>query len=146
MDFKESTPEVDFGKILYGGQYDENIENNIKITEKSPEMKVYYPKMTRNTLSVFEYAGVITKLAKYLAGLPSLEKFTDEVEMNQLINPAEMAFKLLDEGKVDAILNRGYELVTFSTLKVKKQWKNMIINYFKGHHESITNEVLKLME
>ena len=137
---------MDFGKVLYGGEYDEEIENNIKITEKSPEMEIYHPKITRDILSKFEYVGVITKLAKYLAGLPSVEKFTSNVEINQLMNPAELAFELLNEGKYDAILDRGYEKVSFSTLKAKKQWKDTILNYFKTHHNSITNEVIPMMK
>lgn len=95
---------------------------------------------------MFEYVGVITKLAKYLSNIPDIEKYVSDVEVNQLINPAELAFNLLNEGKFDAVLDRGYEKVSFSKLKVKPQWKDMITNYFKTHHDSITNEVLKMLD
>lgn len=147
---------MDFEKILYGGESSEQSteqssepkldESKIELSESKSEMEVYYPKITRDILSVYEYVGVITKLAKYLTNLPNIEKYVSDVELNQIINPAELAFKLLNEGRYDAILDRGYEKVTFSKLKIKPQWKDMISNYIKTHHDSINNEVLKMME
>ena len=134
-------------KLLYGGE--DNIqlkENNcnesyVKNNQES-NVEVYYPKITRETLSIYEYVGVITKLAKYLNSLTDLNKYLLDVEVNQVINPAELAFNLLNDGKFDAIIDRGYELVTFSVLKVKKQWKDTISNYFKNQHDVIEREIL----
>lgn len=144
---------MDFEKILYGGDNENNIdenkidENKIELVDKETSMmKEYFPIMTRDTLSIFEYVGVITKLAKYLSSLKSLDKYISEVEVNQIINPAELAFNLINDGKYDAILDRGYERVTFSKMKVKQQWKDMITNYFKEQHEVVQHEVLETLD
>ena len=64
-------------KLLYGGeesiQLTENDDN--KNSLQSANVEVYYPKMTRETLSIYEYVGVITKLAKYLNSLVSSNRF-----------------------------------------------------------------------
>lgn len=136
-------------KLLYGGeesiQLTENDDNN-KNSQQSANVEVYYPKMTRETLSIYEYVGVITKLAKYLNTLTNLDKYLPDIEVNQIINPSELAFNLLNDGKFDAIIDRGYELVTFSVLKVKKQWKDTISNYFKNQHDTIEKEVLEPLD
>lgn len=135
-------------KILYGGE--ENIqltENDVnKNSVQSANVEVYYPKMTRETLSIYEYVGVITKLAKYLNSLTNLDKYLPDIEVNQIINPSELAFNLLNDGKFDAVIDRGYELVTFSVLKIKKQWKDTISNYFKNQHDTIEKEILGPLE
>ena len=138
-------------KLLYGGedsiQLKENNKNENSIgNEQSATMEVYYPKITRETLSIYEYVGVITKLAKYLNSLTSLDKYLSDIEVNQVINPAELAFNLLNDGKFDAVIDRGYELVTFSVLKIKKQWKDTISNYFKNQHNTIEKEILAPLE
>lgn len=151
MDFEIKS----LSKLLYGEGVDdklddESIDNqhNVKLHENNSktEVEVYYPRMTRNTLSIFEYVGVITKLAKYLNSLTNLDKYLSDIEVNQIINPAELAFNLLNDGKFDAVIDRGYELVTFSTLKVKKQWKETISNYFKQQHETVEQEILKPLD
>lgn len=144
-------------KLLYGGdeniQLKENSSSNTNDTAtdtatdtNATTMEVYYPKMTRETLSIYEYVGVITKLAKYLNSLTSLDKYLSDIEVNQIINPSELAFNLLNDGKFDAVIDRGYELVTFSKLKIKKQWKDTISNYFKNQHDIVEKEILKPLE
>ena len=92
-------------KLLYGGdeniQLKENSSSNTNDTAtdtatdtNTTTMEVYYPKMTRGTLSIYEYVGVITKLAKYLNSLTSLDKYLSDIEVNQIINPSELAFNL----------------------------------------------------
>ena len=151
MDFEiKSLSKLLYGKGVNDKSDDESIDNqhNVKLHENNPktEVEVYYPRMTRNTLSIFEYVGVITKLAKYLNSLTNLDKYLSDIEVNQIINPAELAFNLLNDGKFDAVIDRGYELVTFSTLKVKKQWKETISNYFKQQHETVEQEILKPLD
>lgn len=106
-------------------------------------MEVYEPHITRETLSIYEYVAVITKLAKYLFSLMDIDKYIDEVELNQVVNPSELAFNLLNDGKFDAVIDRGYEKVTFSKLKVREQWKETIRNYFNYRHQVMEEEVLK---
>ena len=107
------------------------------------EVEVYEPRITRETLSIYEYVAVITKLAKYLFSLMDIDKYIDEVELNQVVNPSELAFNLLNDGKFDAVIDRGYEKVTFSKLKVREQWKETIRNYFNYRHQVMEEEVLK---
>ena len=78
--------------------------------------------------------------------MTDLDKYLTSIEVNQIINPAELAFNLLNDGKFDAIIDRGYELVTFSTLKVRKQWKDTISNYFKSQHDTIEREILQPLD
>lgn len=133
--------------MIYGSaKSEENKEDNVNIVNKSnPDsvIETYSPNITRETLSLYEYVSVITKLAKYLNTLTNLDKYVDDVEVNQIINPAELAFNLLNDNKFDAIIDRGYEKVTFSKLKIKQQWKDTISNYFKSQHDAIENEILK---
>ena len=136
-------------KLLYGGEEDsvQLTENDVNKNSSQPaDVEIYYPKMTRETLSIYEYVGVITKLAKYLNSLTNLDKYLPDIEVNQIINPSELAFNLLNDGKFDAIIDRGYERVTFSVLKVKKQWKDTISNYFKNQHDTIENEILSPLD
>ena len=107
------------------------------------EIEVYEPHITRETLSIYEYVAVITKLAKYLFSLMDIAKYIDEVELNQVVNPSELAFNLLNDGKFDAVIDRGYEKVTFSKLKIREQWKETIRNYFNYQHQVMDEEVLK---
>ena len=78
MDFEiKSLSKLLYGKGVEDKSDDESLDNqhNVKLHENNPktEVEVYYPRMTRNTLSIFEYVGVITKLAKYLNSLTNLD-------------------------------------------------------------------------
>ena len=132
-------------RMIYGGaKSEENKEDNVNIINNTNSViETYSPNITRETLSLYEYVSVITKLAKYLNTLTNLDKYVDDVEVNQIINPAELAFNLLNDNKFDAIIDRGYEKVTFSKLKIKQQWKDTISNYFESQHDAIENEILK---
>jgi hypothetical protein len=110
-------------------------------------MRVYKPRLTRNTISLFEYVAVITKLAKYIHSLPSLpdtvEEFAqDSVTINNIINPSELAWILLKKGVYNPIFDRGYEKVSFSELIINPTWDNLIENYFKSQHAAIQSELL----
>lgn len=116
-------------------------------TEKdiTPNLTVekYEPKITRPTMSIFEYAETHTKLAEYLASLKSIKNFVDDVEIHGNVNPTELAFHLLKEGKWDATLDRGYELVSYSKLKINPQWEQMIENYFNAQHKTQKEELFE---
>lgn len=120
----------------------DNLKETI-LENTTAELEDYEPHITRETLSIYEYVAVITKLAKYIFSLMDIDKYIKEVELNQVVNPSELAFNLLNDGKFDAIIDRGYEKVTFSKLKIREQWKETIRNYFKFQHQVIEEEVLK---
>jgi len=114
----------------------QNLTNNTVVEE-------YEPKITRPTISIYEYAEIHTMLADFIEPHTSIKDFTDEVEIKGTVNPAELAFYLLKEGKWNAVINRGYEKVSFSKLKINKQWSDTIENYFKEQHETHKRELFE---
>lgn len=108
----------------------------------APKVQVYKPHITRKNISIYEYAGLLTKLAKYLAGIPDINNYVDEPYINSIINPTELAFTLLENHKFDAILDRGYEKVSYSQLTVNENWKDMLREYFKDKNTAIKNEII----
>ena len=103
----------------------------------------YEPKLTRPTISIYEYARVHTMLADNIESQKSIKNFIDDVEVKGLINPLEIAFYLLLEGKWNATIDRGYEMVSYSKLKKNPQWESMIKHYFNEQHETQQNELFK---
>lgn len=147
------TSEIDaFAKLIYGGSKDEDIDDEsalpvtevTKVYDSSDEtVEVYKPKITRPTMSKFEFVRVCTAAAKYLYALPDLSAYIKTPEVNDLINPAELAFLLVTSGKLNATLDRlGYERVTMSELRINPIWIDIVRNYFNQRHESEHNEIL----
>jgi len=135
---------ANMSQSISGGDDDNESPPSSQSTRSTnSEVEVYYPKITRDMIGLYEYVGVITKLAKYLYDLPDLSKYLNDLEVNSLINESELAFQLLDSGKMDAIIDRGYEKVTFSVLKVRPQWKETILHYFAERRSNVENEMLK---
>lgn len=137
----------DFMKIL-GGESTNEEKVNVEIHDRNQTVEVYKPVITRRTMSMFEFVRVITALAKHLYSTHDISQYVemakDKIEINSIINPAELAFKLITEGKVNATLDRlGYEKVTFSELKINPLWINMLQSYFDKRHEIECNELLK---
>ncbi len=122
-------------------------DNNIVITEvddEHPQIEKFKPIRTRHTMSKFEYCRVITAAAKYLYNLPNLERFCSTIEVNMIINPAELAFKLLQKGRLNATFDRlGYEKVSYSELRINSEWQKTIEYYFRQKANNEVNEVLK---
>ncbi len=138
---------VDYKRVIRN-----HVENNIGSTrvDTSSTMRVYKPKITRNTISLFEYVAVITKLAKYIHSLPSLPASIEDVlgndtMINNIINPSELAWILLRKGVYNPIFDRGYEKVSFSELMVNPTWDNLIESYFRTQHAAVQEELLNDM-
>ena len=144
---KHNYPNVVKAKAVIKQHVEENIESTRPIIKSN--MKIYKPVLTRDTISKFEYVAVITKLAKYLHALPSLpsvlRNFDEDVKINTIINPAELAWILLRKGIYNPVFDRGYEKVSFSELSINPTWDNLIENYFKSQHEAIEKELLNEM-
>ena len=81
-------------------------------------IETYKPKLTRDICSVFEFVRIVTDLANHLYTLPSIEKYIDGIEVKNIIEPCDLAYKLIRNGRFNAILDRGTERVTFSELQV----------------------------
>ena len=122
-----------------------NHSRDVTFQKVTPDSTIeeYEPKITRPMLSIFEYAEVHTQLALFIESKKSIKDFIDDVEVKGNVNPAELAFRLLKEGKWKAQLNRGYEVVSYSKLKINPQWENMVDNYFKQQHETQKNELFE---
>lgn len=137
MDFRSSTnveePMIELVNRLQG------LQGGSVETSRPQVLK---PHKTRKTISQFEYSGIITKLAKYLAGIPDISKYVDQPYVNSVINPCELAFKLLDDGKFDAVIDRGYEKVNYSQLIINEKWRNSIKEYFLAQQKHLYEEVV----
>lgn len=141
--YEEPDFDIEAFSQMIGGN-DEKEDLNINVYDESPEVEVYKPAITRETMSKYEFVRVITAVAKYLNSLPDLSKYCKDLEVNSIINPAELAFNLVMDGKMNATLDRlGYEKVTFSELKINPLWVSMVKNYFEQRHESEKKEILE---
>ncbi len=107
-------------------------------------METYDPVITRSTISIYEYTRVLTDLSVYLYESPDLNKYIDEIEVDNIIDTNKLAYKLLKEGVFDAILDRGYEKVTFSRLKIDPRYDTLIEAYLEQQDRNRTEGFLKL--
>ena len=89
----------------------------------------FKPKITRDICSVFEFVRVVTDLANHLYTLPSIEKYIDGIEIKNIVEPCDLAYKLLRNGRFNAILDRGTERVTFSELHVDPFTYDLVESY-----------------
>ena len=95
------------------------------------------PKITRPKLSRYEYAGIITTVAEYITSLKDLDKFIEEPQVNNIIDPCRLAFELLRNGKIDIQMDRGgYETVLFSQCEKDESIENEIERYLTSLEES----------
>lgn len=139
-----------FQKLIYGGANPDETNSETTTVENiydpitDTNMQVYKPKITRPTMSKYEFVRVCTAAAKYLYTLPDLSKYIKATEVNDLINPAELAFLLVINGKLNATLDRlGYEKVTLSELKINPVWVDIVKSYFNHRHECEHREILE---
>ena len=121
---------------------------NITIEMATPNvvMEKYDPIITRPTMSINEYVRAHTQLAEFIRTNKSVKNFIKDVEIKCLSNPSEIAFYLLKEGKCDITIDRGYEKVSYSRLKINPQWESMSEHYFKQQHDVQLKEVFEPLE
>lgn len=140
-----------FAKLIYGGNVDnyksdseDSISEVTQVYDSGDEtVQVYKPIITRPTMSKYEFVRICTAAAKYLYALPDLSAYIKTPEVNDLINPAELAFLLILNGKLNATLERlGYEKVTMSELRINPIWIDIVKHYFNQRHESEHREIL----
>lgn len=123
---------------------DENEANEFEV-EEGVEMKVYEPKLTRDIMSKYEFVGALTTLAIYLKNKKSLEQYTDVSDIFRITNTAELAFRILQNKKMDITIkrNHGSELVSFSKLRYNPQWVDDLEEYFTKWNASVNEELYK---
>lgn len=141
--------EIDaFAKLIYGGSDEKSVEttkvDEVYDSDDTNTVPIYKPQITRPTMSKFEFVRVCTAAAKYLYSIPDLSKYVSATEINDIINPAELAFILIINGKLNATLDRlGYEKVTMSELKINPIWIDILKNYFNHRHQQEHKEILE---
>ena len=116
-------------------------QNDIPIEK----VKIFKPKLTRNICSVFEYTRIITELANYLSNVPDLSNYIEDIDVDNIIEPYEVAYVLLRKGKFNAIIDRGVEKVSLSELYVDSFIYDLIEEYItqqeKERKESLLNKI-----
>lgn len=91
------------------------------------------PIITRKKLSIYEYAGLLTQLSEYFMNIKDLDKYIDEPQINNIIDPCKLAFELLINGKIDVQIERlNYETVLFSQCQRDEMIEKEIINYLNS--------------
>lgn len=121
----------------------ENIIDGITVYETSDEIEKFKPKLTRDNCSIYEFCRIITDLANHISVQHSIEKYIDELEVKDIIEPCDLAYRLLRKGRFDAILDRGYEKVTFSELKVDPFIYETVEKYLDQQEAIRKNTVLE---
>ena len=157
-------------QVLYGGKTAEPTANDAK-PEPTPSPKdvpgtstiasyevvdytkdssfpIYKPRISRKTMSKFEFDGAITTLAEYIDNIPSIRDYidgdiNDSININSLINPAEFTYRLVMNHKLDCIIVRynGLEKVSFSELKINPIWIRQIDEHFATKNASMKKEL-----
>lgn len=118
------------------------------ITEEKDDYQIktkqldYKPHITRDSISLYEFARVITDLANHLYELPNIEKYIDEIEVRNIIDPCTIAYRLLMEGKYNCLIDRGYEKVSFSNLKKNKNVLTLIESYLTQQESKRKHDII----
>ena len=100
-------------------------------------LKIPDTQISRPKLSIYEYSNVLSSMAEKIFDSPNLEEFIADETINDLINPAELAFKLFNEHKYDAYLLRDNEKILFSSLYFNPNYLDLLNNYFKNQSETV---------
>jgi hypothetical protein len=106
----------------------------------------FKPKVTRDICSVFEFVRVVTDLANHLYTLPSIEKYIDGIEIKNIVEPCDLAYKLLRYGRFNAILDRGTERVTFSELHVDPFTYELVESYLAQQEDTRHKSFLEKLD
>jgi hypothetical protein len=75
-----------------------------------------------------------------------LADITSTKSIDNIIYGVRLAVHLLKEKQYDAVLDRGYERVTFSTLDVNPEWEREILAYYDELEQSMEKELFTPLE
>ena len=112
-----------------------NSSSKIQFYDSDVTIEKFKPRLTRDICSVFEFVRIITDLANHLYNLPSIEKYIDGIEIKNIVEPCDLAYKLLRNGRFNAILDRGTEKVTFSELHVDPFTYELVETYLNQQED-----------
>ena len=92
----------------------------------------------RPIMSVYEYSGTLTLLANEIYNKDNLEyEISDKEQVNNIIDPSELAFELFEQKKYEAILKRDGYNVKSGDLYIQPFYKDIMKNYFKEQKNKI---------
>ena len=66
--------------------------------------------------------------------------------MRNIIDTNKIAYELLKNGIFDAVIDRGYEKVLFSNLKINPLYNSMIEDFLNEQENNINNSFLSLID
>lgn len=105
-------------------------------------LKVNDETISRPIMSIYELSATITSLAKAIYEDKSLQKYIHcNDQINDLINPSNIACELLFTNKYDAYLNRYSDVVKFSNLYLNPVYIEELRSYF-NKQSKITKEYI----
>ena len=106
-------------------------------------IKISDTQITRPIASIFEVSHVLTNLATVINDVPNLTNYVESNGViNDFINPAELATRLIKDGKYDAWLKRDNETIKYSSLYVNPNHYDLLINYFNKQHSTTKEYIL----
>lgn len=111
----------------------------------SNEIEEYAPIKTSKYISIYEYAKILTDLSLFLHESKSVSKYIEDLEVDNIIEPNKLAYELLKNGTFDAVIDRGYEKVTFSKLKVNPIYDKLIVKFLQEQEDNINHSFLELL-
>lgn len=110
-------------------------------------LKVDDKMISRPILSIYELSAVITSLAKVIYEDKSLQKYIQcNDQINDLINPSNIACELLFTNKYDAYLNRYSDVVKFSDMYLNPVYMEELRSYFKKQSQITKNYILDSLD
>lgn len=109
--------------------------SKIQFYDSDVTIEKFKPRLTRDICSVFEFVRIVTDLANHLYNLPSIEKYINGIEIKNIVEPCDLAYKLLRNGRFNAILDRGTEKVTFSELHVDPFTYELVETYLNQQED-----------
>jgi hypothetical protein len=98
--------------------------------------------ISRPIMSIYELSATITSLAKAIYEDKTLQKYIKcNDQINDLVNPSNIACELLFTKKYDAYLNRYSDIVKFSELYLNPIYIEELRSYF-NKQSKITKEYI----
>lgn len=106
-------------------------------------MKIDESNKTRPICGAYEYGAAITPLAKAIYESKTLSDYVaNNGEINDFLNPCQVALNCITEGSYDVLLNRNGDIVKLSDLYVNPAYTELLQNYFKQQQERIKDLII----
>ena len=124
-------------------------KKNLLNEQKRDYLPINETQKTWQVASVYEISGVNTQLARLIYesdSLKSVLSVKDGEEVNEILDPAYIAYKLLSENVYDANLYRDGECVRYSELYKNPRWLELLENYYKKRSHITKSCIIDVMK